>query len=67
MAASPRIMTVGDTVYARDASVGDILKLNENMIPVWDDARAAEHVDPTSAKIGDLIQALIDAGLMKAE
>lgn len=67
MAASPRIMTVGDTVYARDANPGDILKLNEDMIPVWDEARTMEHVDPKNAKVADLIQALIDAGLMKAE
>lgn len=35
MPASPRVVTLGDMVYALDAQPGDMLVLNEDLIPEW--------------------------------
>ncbi len=66
MGANPRLQTLGDMVYAKDAQAGDILVLDDNLTPVWDDARVADHLDSKTATIADLINALVAAGLMKA-
>ena len=67
ISASPRLLTIGDTVYARDSLPGDMLVLDENGCPVWDRVSIADYVDPKTAKIADVVKVLIAAGLMKAE
>ena len=35
MPANPRLLTLGDMVYARDSQPGDILVLDKDLIPEW--------------------------------
>jgi hypothetical protein len=65
MPPNPKILTLGDTVWSEDISPGDVLVLDANLIPMWDGVRRAEHVDPSTATVADLVNALIAAGLMK--
>ncbi len=63
MPASARIQTLGEPIWALDARPGDILVLNENLIPEW--VRVADYVNPSSGTVADVVNALIAAGLMK--
>jgi hypothetical protein len=67
MSASPRIVTMGDNVFARDSKPGDILMLDDSGCPVWGDAQSADFIDPDSASPADVVRALIACGLMKSE
>lgn len=55
MPASPRVMTLGDMVYAHDAQPWDILILNEDLIPQWTSVQEL---------LPHLVEALKNAGVL---
>jgi hypothetical protein len=63
--ANPKLLTLGDTVWSEDIFPGDMLALDGGLIPTWGIAKRAEHVDPSTATVTDIVNALVAAGLMK--
>jgi hypothetical protein len=44
---------------------GDLLTLDENVIPTWGPAKKLPYMNPAKTSVADLIKALIASGLME--
>jgi hypothetical protein len=58
---------MGDTVWSKEAMPGNILMLDENVVPVWGRARRLPYANPDTTTVEQLIELLIAYGLMEGE